>query len=67
MKRFSESERQRAIEIRMNLYLQFFLSLLVFQCEALFDVSTITLFRKRIPVDLLADLNDFIAGRQPLC
>ncbi|MGI6227854.1 MAG: hypothetical protein ACOYJ1_16580, partial [Peptococcales bacterium] len=45
-------------------YLQFFLGLPAFQHEAPFDASAMTLFRKRIPVDLLADLNDFIAGRR---
>ncbi|MGI6724639.1 MAG: hypothetical protein ACOX62_00280 [Christensenellales bacterium] len=48
----------------MNPYLQFFLGLPAFQHEAPFDASAMTLFRKRIPVDLLADLNDFIAGRR---
>ncbi len=48
----------------MNPYLQFFLGLPAFQHEAPFDASTMTLFRKRIPVDLLADLNDFIIGRR---
>ena len=48
----------------MNPYLQFFLGLPVFQYEAPFDVSTMTLFRKRIPVDLLANLNGFIAGHR---
>jgi IS5 family transposase len=46
----------------MNPYLQFFLGLSAFQHEAPFDASTMTLLRKRIPVD--ADLNDFIAGRR---
>ena len=48
----------------MNPYLQFFLGLPAFQHEAPFDASTMTLFRKRIPVDLLGDLNDYIAGRR---
>ncbi|NLX18161.1 MAG: transposase, partial [Desulfobulbus sp.] len=48
----------------MNPYLQFFIGLPAFQHEAPFDQSTMTVFRKRIPVDLLTDLNDFIAGRR---
>jgi IS5 family transposase len=48
----------------MNPYLQFFIGLPAFQHEAPFDASTMTLFRKRIPVDLLTDLNDYIAGRR---
>lgn len=48
----------------MNPYLQFFLGLPAFQHEAPFDASTMTLFRKRIPADFLADLNDYIAGRR---
>lgn len=48
----------------MNPYLQFFIGLPAFQHEAPFGQSAMTVFRKRIPVDLLTDLNDFIAGRR---
>ena len=62
--RYGFSDEDTVQEIRMNPYLQFFLGLPAFQHEAPFDASTMTLFRKRIPVDLLADLNDYIAGRR---
>ena len=62
--RYGFSDEDTVQEIRMNPYLQFFIGLLGFQHEAPFDQSTMTVFRKRIPVDLLTDLNDFIAGRR---
>ena len=62
--RYGFSDEAAVQEIRMNPYLQFFLGLSAFQHEAPFDASTMTLFRKRIPVDLLADLNDYITGRR---
>ena len=62
--RYGFSDEDTVQEIRMNPYLQFFIGLPDFQHEAPFDQSTMTVFRKRIPVDLLADLNDFIAGRR---
>jgi len=62
--RYRFSDEDTVQEIRMNPYLQFFIGLLGFQHEAPFDQSTMTVFRKRIPVDLLTDLNDFIAGRR---
>jgi hypothetical protein len=48
--RYGFSDEDTVEEIRMNPYLQFFLGLPVFQHEAPFDASTMTLFRKRIPV-----------------
>ena len=62
--RYGFSDEDTVQEIRMIPYLQFFIGLPDFQHEAPFDQSTMTVFRKRIPVDLLADLNDFIAGRR---
>jgi IS5 family transposase len=62
--RYGFSDEDTVQEIRMNPYLQFFLGLPAFQHEAPFDASTMTLFRKRIPADLLADLNDYITGRR---
>jgi IS5 family transposase len=61
--RYGFSDEDTVQEIRMNPYLQFFLGLPAFQHEAPFDASTMTLFRKRIPADLLADLNDYNTGR----
>ena len=62
--RYGFSDEDTVQEIRMNPYLQFFLGLPAFQHEAPFDASTMTLFRKRIPVEMLSDLNDYIAGRR---
>ncbi|HHU01779.1 MAG TPA: transposase, partial [Christensenellaceae bacterium] len=62
--RYGFSDEDTVQEIRMNPYLQFFIGLPAFQHEAPFDASTMTLFRQRIPIDLLTDLNDFIAGRR---
>lgn len=62
--RYGFSDEDTVQEIRMNPYLQFFIGLPAFQHEAPFDQSTMTVFRKRIPVDLLTDLSDFIAGRR---
>ena len=62
--RYGFSDEDTVQEIRMNPYLQFFIGLPAFQHEAPFDASTMTLFRKRIPIDMLTDLNDFIAGRR---
>ena len=64
--RYGFSDEDTVQEIRMNPYLQFFIGLPAFQHEAPFDASTMTLFRKRIPIDMLTDLNDFIAGRRTL-
>jgi IS5 family transposase len=57
--RYGFSDEDTVQEIRMNPYLQFFIGLPAFQHEAPFDQSAMTAFRKRIPVDLLTDLNDF--------
>ena len=62
--RYGFSDEDTVEEIRMNPYLQFFLGLPVFQHEAPFDPSTMTLFRKRIPVEVTAELNDYISGRR---
>lgn len=62
--RYGFSDEDTVQEIRMNLYLQFIMGLPAFQHETPFDQSTMTMFRKRIPFDLLTDLNDFIAGRR---
>lgn len=63
MHRYQFSDEDTLQEIRMNPYLQFFIGLPMFQYNAPFDQSTMTLFRKRIPVELLAELNDYIIGR----
>ena len=62
--RYGFSDEDMVEEIRMNPYLQFFIGLPAFQHEAPFDASTMTLFRKRIPVELTAELNDYISGRR---
>ena len=62
--RYGFSDEDTVEEIRMNPYLQFFIGLPAFQHESPFDASTMTLFRKRIPVELTAELNDYISGRR---
>ena len=61
--RYQFSDEDTLQEIRMNPYLQYFIGLPMFQHNAPFDQSTMTLFRKRIPIELLADLNDYITAR----
>ena len=61
--RYQFSDEDTLQEIRMNPYLQYFIGLPMFQYHAPFDQSTMTLFRKRVPVDIMARLNDYIIGR----
>jgi len=61
--RYGFSDEDTLQEIRMNPYLQYFIGLTSFQHEAPFDQSTMTLFRRRVPKEMLAELNDFIIGR----
>jgi len=61
--RYQFSDEDTLQEVRMNPYLQYFIGLPMFQHHAPFDQSTMTLFRKRIPVELMAELNDYIIGR----
>ena len=61
--RYQFSDEDTLQEIRMNPYLQYFIGLPMFQYHAPFDQSTMTLFRKRVPVDIVARLNDYIIGR----
>ena len=63
-KRYGFSDEDTRQEIRMNPYLQYFIGLSVFQHEAPFDQSTMTLFRKRVSPAMLSELNDFIIGRK---
>jgi len=60
--RYGFSDEDTLQEIRMNPYLQYFIGLNTFQHEAPFDQSTMTLFRRRVPKEMLAELNDFIIG-----
>ena len=62
--RYGFSDEDTRQEIRMNPYLQYFIGLNEFQHEAPFDQSTMTLFRKRVTPEMLAELNDFISGRR---
>lgn len=59
---FSDEDTRQ--EIRMNPYLQYFIGLSGFQHEAPFGQSTMTLFRKRVTPEMLAELSDFIMGRK---
>jgi len=61
--RYGFSDEDTLQEIRMNPYLQYFIGLTSFQHEAPFDQSTMTLFRRRVSTEMLAELNDFIIGR----
>jgi len=61
--RYGFSDEDTLQEIRMNPYLQYFIGLSSFQHEAPFDQSTMTLFRRRVSKEMLAELNDFIIGR----
>ena len=51
-------------EIAMNPYLQYFLGLREYRYECPFDPSMMTRFRKRITPEMLAWVNDQVAGRR---
>jgi len=52
--------------IQENPYLQYFLGLLEFQDEPLFDSSMMVYFRKRFPVNEVARINEyFCSGKRP--
>lgn len=56
------SDRDTIKAIQMNPYLQYFIGLSYFQHEAPMDPSSLTNIRKRLPPQLLQDLNDYVIG-----
>jgi transposase, IS5 family len=50
--------------ITENPYLQFFIGLESFSNKAPMEASVLTLFRKRITPEMLAEINDYIIGRK---
>lgn len=62
--RYGFSDEDTLQEIRMNPYLQYFLGLTGIQHNAPFDLSTLTLFRRRVTPGMPGELNDFISGRK---
>ena len=62
--RYGFSDEDTVVEIQMNPYLQYFIGLWAFQHESPFDASTMTLFRKRLSKEMLAEVNDYITGRK---
>ena len=61
--RYKSSDDDVVAEIAMNPYLQHFLGLQQFQYEAPFSASAMSRFRQRITPEMLAWVNDYIAGR----
>ena len=51
--------------IKESPYLQWFIGMEEFSHEAPFDSSTMTLFRKRLTPEMIAEVNDYIIGRKP--
>ena len=58
--RFQYSDRELVDQIAENPYLQYFIGLPGFQEEALFDASTLVLFRKRISAEMLMEANEYL-------
>ena len=61
--RYKSSDDDVVAEIAMNPYLQHFLGLQQFQYDAPFSASAMSRFRQRITPEMLAWVNDYIAGR----
>ena len=50
--------------ITENPYLQYFIGLEHFTNQAPMEASVLTLFRKRMTPEMLAEVNDYIIGRK---
>ena len=61
--RYKASDDDVVAEIAMNPYLQHFIGLQQFQYDAPFSASAMSRFRQRITPEMLAWVNDYIAGR----
>lgn len=58
--RFQYSDRELVEQLTENPYLQYFIGLPGYRCEAPFDASTLVWFRKRITMDILNEANDYL-------
>ncbi|MCI6648027.1 MAG: transposase [Lachnospiraceae bacterium] len=58
--KFQYSDRELVEQIAENPYLQYFIGLPGFREEALFDASTLVLFRKRISAEMLMEVNEYL-------
>lgn len=58
------SDEETVEAILESPYLQYFIGLNQFTHKKPFDSSTMCWFRKRLPPDMLSDLNDYIIGRK---
>ncbi len=61
--RLGTSDRETVEQISENPYLQYFLGLMEYDDEPLFDHSMMTHFRKRFDKDILSDINEKIVER----
>lgn len=63
-KKFRYPDRELIEQICENPYLQYFIGLPGYQEEAPFDASTLVLFRKRITMEMLAEVNNYLLDEQ---
>ena len=62
--KFQFSDRELVEQITENLYLQYFIGFPGYQEEAPFDASTLMLFRKRISVKMLMEVNEYLLAHK---
>ena len=58
--KFQYPDRELVEQITENPYLQYFIGLPGYQEDPPFDASTLVLFRKRITIDMLMEVNEYI-------
>ena len=62
--KFQYADRELVEQITENPYLQYFIGLPGYQEDPPFDASTLVLFRKRITIDMLMEVNEYILAEK---
>ena len=62
--KFPYADRELVKQITENPYLQYFIGLLGYQEKALFDTSTLVLFRKRISAEMLMEAKEYLLAHK---
>lgn len=62
--KFQYSDRELVEQITENPYLQYFIGLSGYQDTAPFDASTLVLFRKRISMEMIQEVNEYVLSHK---
>jgi len=62
--KYGYSDEETVEQLKENPYYQYFIGLSGFQSRAPFDASTMTLFRKRITLEAIKEVNAYICGKK---